>query len=186
MTDLTLYHGSHRQFDSFRIEESLSNHGDHILMEGHGIYMTTDFDLASGYGTYIYEVLLEEDDITDMTDEYTVRSLIEEIGRRVDVSFEQHLDLDPFIERVVSGDIQVTTLDEALIEMLDNTESFHLEYRDRITEEDDCVFEEIREAFSKEVTDIFRYYDTSFRQDIYICFRNPGNLPFETVHTLSE
>lgn len=65
MAGVKLYHGSNNNIDKFNLDFVSTNTGNDEY--GVGIYLTDDYEVASGYGMYTYEVVLKSD-ITEVPD----------------------------------------------------------------------------------------------------------------------
>lgn len=149
---MILYHGSPNEFTEFVINPILTKHSDITLREGAGIYMTEDKSLVSKFGTYIYEVEVDEKDIFDALSEEDVASLLEDISNDISLDISDYVPLNRFTHGT-----HVTTLYEDIIAGLDNSEHFHMSEGERITEEEDCIFESIKESFLRHLKPVIRH-----------------------------
>lgn len=178
---ILVYHGSPSSFKKFKIEEKLSNRSISLLAEGLGIYMSENVELASTYGSYLYQIELQVKDITNFTNEQEIRNLLQNMSNEVEIDLESEIDANAIITGLLSGNISTTSMFKEISDWLDNNESFHQRYGDFITYEDDCIFERIKNSFLQNVKDIILYYDKSFNAPVYICFKNEQNLKIINV-----
>lgn len=174
MTEITLYHGSQTEFDKFLINPEFSRHN--TLMEGHGIYMTEDTQLAKGYGDFLYEVNVPTDMISDFTNEESINSLLTTLAVNVDVNFEDWIDLEGLIQSAMAGEVSITELYIELNGLLESNEAFYLAHDSTITYEEDCLFEKIKEEYLQLLKPVIKYYDKSFDANIFICIKEEGSL----------
>lgn len=179
---MILLHGSTNKFDTFKISKELSTHT--FLAEGHGIYMTTDMELASGYGSYLYHIEVDEDDIQDFTNELEIKLLIKEVEKDIDINLSEYFNLSNYIEGITRGDYSATGIGKDVCDMLDSNEYFYNNFQDQITYEDDCIMKKIQKSFMDNMKDIIKYYDKSFKQSIYICIKNPETLEISKVEKI--
>lgn len=172
----TVYHGSVHKFTAFEIKEEFVERGVHNLAEGLGVYMTENEDMATGYGPYVYSIKISENSVTDFTKRETIELLLKDISSDIGIELSGYLDLESIVLGVLSGNISVTKFYKEISDWLDSDASFYEEYADRITYEDDCLFKELELSFFKNVKSILKYYDLSFADSVYICFREPEEL----------
>lgn len=178
---MILYHGSMRKFDRFSISKSLVNGSVENLVEGLGVYMTSDYDLASTYGDTIYTIEVNNNSISDFTNINYIKRLLNNIELEVGIVLDDYFNVDDMILDVKDGFISTTLLYKEICDQLDSSEAFYFDFQDRITYEDDCIFKEIEKSFFHHINDIFKYYDKSYNKDIYICINNPELLKIKCV-----
>lgn len=169
----TVFHGSSRRFDTFVIDPSLTITSETGLMEGVGVYLTENYNLAHGIGTYTYEVEVDSKHVTDMTNARVIRSVLRKTLNAVNPQIIHYVDVEDIVEGVKEGKISVTKLFRELELQLDSNERFYERLGDHVTYEDDCLFKKIEESYLATVEDVFKYYDSGYGHDNYICFRNP-------------
>ena len=178
---MNLFHGSNKKFDKFKISKELTITNENNLMEGYGVYMTSNYILAKNHGEYVYTIDINTNEISDFTDKEYIMKLLRIINKEIDCDIEDFINISDFIDYVLVGNISVTTLYLEIFAMLDNNAAFWDEYEDRITDDDDCISKQIKNSFLKNTCDIFKYYDTGYKQDIYICFRNEEKLNIVSI-----
>ena len=170
-----LFHGSIYDFEQFEISEKHLRTKKDSLMEGLGIYFSTEKDFAKDYGNYVYTIELDEKNCWDFTDKKVIKNIIKKLSQKV------RLDLSAFIPQIsidslISGQISATKFSREIILWLDSTESFYSIFEDD-TEE---LFENI-EAFYEDILnekDFIKYYDSSFKANIYLCRNNAEKIIF--------
>jgi hypothetical protein len=172
----TVYHGSAHKFTTFEIKEEFVNSNVLNLAEGLGVYMTDNEDMAANYGPYLYSIEISDDSVTDFTKRETIELLLKDISSDIGIELSGYLDLESIILGVLSGNISVTKFYKEISDWLDSDATFYEEYADRITYEDDCLFKELEISFFKNVKSILKYYDMSFTESVYVCFREPEKL----------
>lgn len=173
---ITLYHGSHKLFNSFKIGKEWVVRDESLLAEGLGIYLTEDKKLADSYGKYLYTVEIDEQSVTDFTDAFVVRKVIHSISTDVTISLDEEIDIEQVIERVLNGGIKVTQLYDEINQLLDSNYSFYERYGHLITYEEDCLLEKVKVSFFHHIKDVIKYHDRSFLEPVFICFRHPEKL----------
>lgn len=173
---ITLYHGTDRIFDKFKISKELAKTDISSLAEGYGIYFSTSNFFASHYGNVIYTIEVTENDYTDFTNEDVVRGIITSIEKDVDVPIWKYLDEDSIVEGILSGDLPVLKLYKEICNWLDSQYEFYEKYGHLVTYEEDCLFQKIEDLFFAKIKDIVKYYDKGFNDNIFICHRNPEKL----------
>lgn len=174
MTAITLYHGSQTEFTSFLIDPKFTRHS--ILMEGYGIYMTEDIEFAKAYGDFVYKVDVPKSKISDFTNRDTIVSVITELSKALDISIADEIDLETLIQSALSGDISITNLNQEISNLLETNESFYMAHEHRITFEEDCLFEQLREKYNQLLEPVVKYYDKSFKANVYICIKDEKSL----------
>lgn len=183
---ILVYHGSRSLFEQFVIDPNLAITREDYLVEGFGIYLTENQQLAKDIGQYTYEVSIDESDLTDMTDRHVVETLIRNTLNTVNRLLVQYVNLDTLVNGIVTGDLSVTKLQEELISQLDSNEKFYIKFGDQVTYEDDCFMEKIRSSFLQHAGNVFKYYDVSYGHNNLICFRNPECLSIVHVTKKDE
>lgn len=178
---MILYHGSNQKFESFMINEKLSRHDISVLAEGYGIYFAESENFASSYGSYIYTIELDDEDFSDFTCSDYLEDLFDKLEKDSNIPISSLIKINQIIDGVLCGKISTTTLYKEINDNLDSVESFHMDYGHLITYEDDCIYEKIKECYFHYIKDIIKYYDKSFNQSIYICYRNPEKLKIESI-----
>lgn len=182
MNKTVLFHGTDQVIERFAISKEFARHTITSLAEGYGIYLIEDYDFASSYGMFIYEVHVSGEEVTDMTNMKQVLKIIRHVSKLVNVDFERYINLEDLAEGVTSGNISVIGLHKEINDLLESDCSFYEEHQERITYEEDCLTEKIRKAYQKSIQDTVKYYDKSFDKSVYICHRNPEKLEIKKVH----
>lgn len=176
----TVYHGSPKLFNSFVIDPNLAITPKDSLVEGYGIYLTETFRLAKAIGQYTYEVSIEDEDVTDFTDANIIKKVVRDTLNAVDRGLVKYIKLDPLAEGVMLGNLSVINLSNEIWMQLESNERCYEKYADRITFEDDCISEEIKQSYLNHIGNVMKYYDSSYKHNNLICFRNP-----ECLHIIS-
>lgn len=172
---MRLFHGSNKDFNEFVISPELARHDILDLVEGYGIYMTQNIDVALSYGN-LYEVEVDEKVILDTTKKTEIRKLIKRVEKRAKIDIINNIDFDDFYESVKIGKISVTEMYKEINMLLESEDSFYEMYGDRVTYEDDsCLFKQIEFAFKEAMPEVLKYYDKNLGE-VYICTHNPGVL----------
>lgn len=174
MTAITLYHGSQTEFTSFLIDPKFTRHS--MLMEGFGIYMTEDIEFAKAYGDFVYQVEVPESKISDFTDRNTIVRIVSQLSEALDISIEDEIDIEILIQSALSGEVSITNLNTEITNLLESNEAFYMAHEDRITFEEDCLFEKLGEKYNELLNPIIKYYDKSFDANIYICIKDEESL----------
>lgn len=176
---ITLYHGSSSLFTQFDVR--FSQDAQNFLVEGPGIYLTENPDLAQHYGKYLYEVEVTESDITDFTERSQIMELLQKISRNTGFDLINELDIEQFLDGITDGMIAVATLYEEIIQNLDNSEHFYENHAEAIEERGDEFYEPIRKAFLRHTRPVLKYYDNHFDAPIYLCVREAEQLCIRSV-----
>lgn len=179
---MILYHGTNKIFEEFKINKELSNFRYSELMEGLGVYMTTSKEIASGYGQYIYEVEIDDKDIFDSTSKEEMIDIIRMISKRVDFDIESMIDVSDLCDGVESGDISVSELYKEINDLLDSNEELYIRYSDRLTYDDDDLFNQIEEAYLDIIPSVIKYYDKGLGI-VYICKKNEEKIYVKSIDT---
>lgn len=90
---MTLYHGSHYQFNQFDISRCKET-----SLEGYGIYFTPYLDVAKSYGNIIYQV--DVANITDLSNLDNIQSLVSTILQQW---YGQDTHYFPYFEEYTEG-----------------------------------------------------------------------------------
>lgn len=158
---MILLHGSNRIFDQFKIGKEYSGKGYNTLMEGLGVYMTENINIASKYGKYLYRVFVNEEDIFDATKKKNIVALINALGMKVDIPLYDYIDIEGLALGIRDGQYSITDCGQEICNCLDSVEEFYQMYQDKITYEDDCLLERIKDEFKELLKPIIKYNDKS-------------------------
>lgn len=180
----TLFHGSNAKFKEFKISEDLTTTRVENLREGLGIYMTDDTSLSDGYGKYRYILSIKEKEISDFTDKDYIIKLFKTLSKKIGFNIFDFIQEETFIQHILNGGLDIVSLYEHIQLALESNEYFYHLYEDKITFEDDCLFEDLKKIYLDSIKDVVKYYDRSFNKNIFICFRNPQNLTIVDIKEL--
>lgn len=156
---MILLHGSNRKFNEFKVGKEYSK--SDFLMEGLGIYMTENQEVASSYGRYMYNVFVNENDIFDATDMKSLKNLFFKLGKGINIPLEQFINIDDLIIGIQEGDYSITGAGKEICDLLDSNESFYGIYQDRITYDEDCMLSEIVRKYKELLKPVIKYKDKS-------------------------
>lgn len=173
---MIVFHASNTIFDKFKISKKLSNSSLILLNEGYGIYMTKNKKLALCYGSILYTIEINKNNISDFTKMETLVDLIKNIENDCNAYISNYIDCDLIFNGLNNNGISILKLYKEINNILDSKEKFYDEYKDRITYNDDCLFDQIKNSFFKNIKDIIKYKNPDLKNDIYLCFRNEENL----------
>lgn len=182
---MLLYHGSNRIFKEFKISEELAITNKDNLVEGYGVYMTDDKSFAKNHGNNVYTIDVSNSLISDFTDKQYILSLLNKIEKDVDICFNDYFDIDSLIESTLSGKILITKFYKEIVDLLDSTELFWQDFGNKITYEDDCIFKKIENSFYNNISSIYKYYDNSYKKNIFICVKNEENLKIISIDEMN-
>ncbi len=167
---MILYHGSNADFTDFQIQTSKDKS---LLKEGYGIYMIDNKDFAKSYGSIVYSVEFNDNDLIDFTSERVVIALINKLSKQIKINLSRFIDVQDVSEGVVDGFLSSSELVIEIINLLDSNENFYSIYQNKI---DNGLFDTIKECYNNLMPSIIKYYDVSFDKDVYICTKNESNV----------
>ena len=176
---MLLYHGSFRDFEKFIISKELTITTETSLMEGEGVYLSNNYNIAKAHGNVIYVVDVPDDLVLNMSKREVVQKVIKELAQEVNIPFEHYINLDvDIIEGILEGEISVIKLAKEIGDWLDSNYYFYDDYKDFITYEDNCIFEKIKESLEEIYNRylVIGYYDKSYNANNFICRKNEDQL----------
>lgn len=80
---MLVYHGSNSNFKQLRISKSLVNIESTLTNEGLGIYFSTNKEIASSYGKYLYTIDINDRILLDFTKRQICERFINSITNEV-------------------------------------------------------------------------------------------------------
>ena len=172
---MKLYHGSSTKFDKFKISKELSrNDWESILPEGLGVYMTSDENIASDYGSIIYTI--ECGAIYDFSKTSEIKSIVQGFL----LEFDHHdvltdnMDTEETLmsfEGVEDGNIAVTGLITEIWD-LHEEDMYNLNYNLNLLDYQKDLEKNWQNFLEKKV---IKYYCKDFKCNIYIS-KNVDNI----------
>ena len=172
---MLLYHGSHALFNEFKIGGSFSNTEESNLAEGYGVYLVEDINFAKSYGPNLYVTTIDSSDISDFTSKDVVKQIIFNIGSELSIILDDYLDSDHLVEMISSGHYSSLSLPREIQLLLDSKEQFYNrnDYK--------YIYENISNVFQMLIKDTVKYYDRSFKCNIFINHKNPNKLKIKEI-----
>ncbi|PGK52263.1 hypothetical protein CN918_31220 [Priestia megaterium] len=185
---ITLYHGSPKKFNAFKIDPSLAITKITDLQEGVGVYMSDNpLKAVTAKYPYIYTIEVEKEETADFTQKDELMNYLllvnADVAKLIQANIVDYLNMKQLIQGVLNGELVITQLHDSIKEMLDNQEGFYLEFQDFIDDEDSpsYLYLLIEKSCKKHLKDVFRYYDRGFDFPIWICVDNPEKLSIVSV-----
>lgn len=182
---MKLYHGSHSLFDKYEVDKSRSLSDGVFYPEGLGLYMTENLEIAKNYSDLvnIYEFEFEEKDVLDFTKGDTVRTYFESIQNDLGVEFVSYLDVKSITENVMEGYMSIRTLGQEISSILSSDEPFYMKHESEITFEENCLLSRLV-RIAEDKLFVYKYYDRSFEEEIYIVVKNFESIPMKRIMEL--
>lgn len=172
---MKLFHGSIYDFDKFEISEKHLRTKKDSLMEGLGIYFSEQKDFAKDYGNYVYTIDFDENNCWDFTDKKIIKKIIEKVSKKVNFDVSAFIP-EISIDSLIDGRISATKFSREITLWLDSNESFYSIFED----DTDELFEKIETIYEEILNekDFIKYFDCSFKANIYLCRNNAEKLKF--------
>ena len=126
---MIVYHGSDRYFRTLKISINLSRSEASLLNEGLGIYFSTDKNVASHYGKYLYTLELNSRAIKDFRKSTTIdmyiAKLVATVCNKFSIDLTAYINLGMLATNVYSGNISIDGLGREIILLLESNERFY-------------------------------------------------------------
>lgn len=182
-----VYHGSRNYFNEFVIDPNYSAYADPArLDEGYGIYMTEDFKVASDYGQYLYTINLDNSFVTDFTSGIVVRDTILKLEQMLGINFKLYFNVNEAIEYLMAGRLNIVNLDNDIYNYLDASYKFYEHHGNYVESFEDNFRDHMKTCYRSLVGNVFKYKISTFKEPLYICFRNPETLIIENITYTGE
>lgn len=171
-----LFHGSPNHFYEFNINKDFLNTRPENLVEGIGIYLTDNKEIAENYGKYLYHVIVNKKNILDFTKKETIKNIIKETEKEVkktykNFNFKKYIkNISELIENVVDGYLSISFYKE-INNLLDSNEVFYIDFQEDV----ENIFEIIEKTIKKYTNNyIIKYKDNNLGY-VYI-YKNPEDV----------
>ena len=126
---MIVYHGSDRYFRTLKVSINLSRSEASLLNEGLGIYFSTDKNVASHYGKYLYTLELNSRAIKDFRKSTTIdmyiAKLVATVCNKFGIDLTAYINLGMLATNVYSGNISIDGLGREIILLLESNEQFY-------------------------------------------------------------
>ena len=126
---MIVYHGSNKCFRTLKISDRLVRSDASKLNEGIGIYFSTDKDVASSYGKYVYTLEINNKYIYDFRSKSGIKHYIVKVAfdiyEKYEIDILKYIDIDILIEYIYSGNIAISAICREIYLILDSNESWY-------------------------------------------------------------
>lgn len=129
---MLVYHGSNSNFKQLRISKSLVNRENTLTNEGLGIYFSTNKEIASSYGKYLYTIDINDRILLDFTKrqicERFINSITNEVYKKHGFNLRQFMGNDTInmlIINIYCGGVGIAFLGREYSLLLDSNEYWH-------------------------------------------------------------
>lgn len=131
---VVVYHGSNHRFDTAKIVKK-NTRDSSKLNEGYGIYFSLDKTVAESYGSYMYELTLDSDDIIDFRNKtnckHLLNKIISEVKRVTSVDITRYANFNDILEGILHGDLGIHDVSREIMLHLDSNEQFYEKCNDK-------------------------------------------------------
>ena len=154
-----VYHGSHHRFDNAKIVKK-NTRDSSKLNEGYGIYFSLDPNVAKSYGSYIYELTLDSDDIIDFrvksNCKLLLNKIISEVKRGTGVDISRYVDFNSILDDLYYGDLGLHNVDVEIAMYLDSNEDYYTRHNNKALKVE-SILNGLAEKLLKDKAYLFNY-----------------------------
>lgn len=126
---MKVYHGSNSNFRQLKISSRLVRYDSTKSNEGLGIYFSTDINVASSYGKYLYTLYINDKYFKDFRKKAEcskhIDGLIRYVYSKTKIDIRQFIDMNSIRDRMYFGGLQIFNLNWEVALMLDSTEKWY-------------------------------------------------------------
>lgn len=126
---MIVYHGSNSNFKKLRISKSLVKHTSTELNEGLGIYFSTNREVASSYGKYIYTLEINDKLFRDFRKKAEcikyIMEYVKYIKANVGIDIRSYVNLNNIADYMYYGGISIANLSREISLLLDSCEKWY-------------------------------------------------------------
>ena len=128
---MVVYHGSSHNFNTLRLVKKNTSEST-MLNEGLGIYFSSDIEVASSYGRYLYRLELNDSVVWDFRDLRHCYVFVNQFGqqfrKRWNIRIWQFVDANTLSEYLHDANIAIVGVAEEVRQLLLSSERFYQLY----------------------------------------------------------
>lgn len=180
---MKLYHGTNKGiFEKLEIRAEGS-----YLAEGPGVYMTDLFRVAKDYGSYVYELNVPDENISDFTNYEYIEETFKNIFKKLDISdLFYDIDMDYIIESILTGDGSILDVGRDISLYIDSYEYTSNKYAYLQEDTDESIDDIINNAFKNSIKEVIKYKAKDIDGFVYLCFKNPEVIEIIKIDEISD
>lgn len=153
---MIVYHGSNSNFKSLRINKKLVKRKSTLENEGLGIYFSTDINVATEYGKYIYTLEVNDSYFLDFRKkkvcESYIQKIVASIYNKIGIDISVYINLYVTITYLQCGGIAISGLGRELYLQLDSNSDWYSLPKTKI----DAVYRMLR-MFDKNCPKVYMF-----------------------------